>query len=419
MHRILPILVLLSGCDPYQAWPDPHDVYPWVYTPETDLEDWENTRWEEGPWDTETEPTKNADYLTKAVLHRTGAPLETAQHFGLMRSRMPAVVPDHLVINFVGDTMYTGDPSADYSPVSHLLDGHLRVGNLETLASPGQVAGTGGPGGFSYNAPVSMLDDLPLDLVQLNNNHSLDLGDEGLEATVAELSERGIGVVGVDQHLLVNFGDGVVVAFLSYTWGINESAEDSAHELYVIPFGEAGPVDLSRVGDDAAAARDAGAALIVVLTHWGFEYEYFPTPEFLQMGRGLVAEGADLVVGAGPHVAQPAEWCTVNIPAAAPDLGRCSLRTDDGTPRYAGILYSLGNFGTLQPTVPLQVGLIADVSMWPGIGVTGMQWTPVATVEGADRYVLQPLSELLDTADYEAENARLNQHIGARWRRVE
>ena len=419
MLRHLSVLLLLSACDPYQSWPSEEDVFPWVFTVEENLEPWEEIRWEEGPWNPAIEPWKNSDYLTKAVLHRQGAPLETLQHFGLMRARIPALAQEHLVLNFVGDVMYTGDPPADYSAVSHLLDGHLRVGNLETLASSEQEAGTGGLGGFNYNAPVSMLDALPLDLVQLNNNHSLDLGDEGLENTVRALGDRGFGVVGVDQHLLVDFGDGVVVAFLSYTWGVNEPVDESVHELFVIPFGDKGAVDLSRVGEDVVVAKEAGANLVVVLAHWGFEYEYYPAPKFLQLGRGLVAEGADLVVGSGPHVAQPAEWCTVNVAAVAPGLGQCSLQTDDGVSRYAGILYSLGNFGTLQPTVPVQVGIIADVSLWPGLGVTGLQWTPVVALDKIDHHALEPLSDQLHIDAYNEENARLNQHMGARWRRPE
>ena len=107
----------------------------------------------------------------------------------------------------------------------------------------------------------------------------------------------------------------------------------------------------------------------------------------------------------------------MNIPASRPGVGSCSLRTADGTPRYAGIFYGLGNFGTDQPGIPLQVGLIGHVNLAPGIGVFGMQWDAVASVPGEERQQLVPLDELLDDEEYAAESTRLDQHVGASFRR--
>ena len=94
------------------------------------------------------------------------------------------------------------------------------------------------------------------------------------------------------------------------------------------------------------------------------------------------------------------------------------MRTDDGRPRVAAILYSLGNFGTVQPTVPLQTGIIATASLRPGFGVTGLGWEAVTVQDGPSGLSLVPLAARLEEVEYAEEQARLDQHLGVRWKRV-
>src|SRR5690606_17434391 len=133
------------------------------------------------------------------------------------------------------------------------------------------------------------------------------------------------------------------------------------------------------VAADIDRARAEGAESVVLMLHWGFEYEYYPDPYLMQIGRRLVALGADLIVGSGPHVAQPVEICAVNRPEVVPGEGACSVRTDDGVPRTAAILYSLGNFQSIMATTACKVGLVAQVTL-DDAGVTGMSWAPVANL---------------------------------------
>src|SRR5690606_6902841 len=107
-----------------------------------------------------------------------------------------------------------------------------------------------------------------------------------------------------------------------------------------------------------------------------------------------------------------AELCAVNQPDVVPGIGTCSVRTDDGVPRTAAILYSLGNFQSMMPTTACEVGLVATVSI-DGRDVTGLGWTAVANVEGPS---LVPL-DTLDGPEHEAEAERLDAHLGSGWRR--
>ncbi|MBT3219404.1 MAG: CapA family protein [Proteobacteria bacterium] len=420
MHQWLPLIVILSvACNPYQRWPEDNEVFPWDYTPQSDLEDYEEVRWETEDWDPFEDFEKAGLYLLKANYHRPGAVEEEIYHYGVMRPKLPPLTSEGVKLSFVGDAMYLGgnwDSFAD--DVADMLDGDLRIGNLETPTSPNHptsLAELRDYGPYSFNAPPEFLDGLPLDILQVNNNHSLDMGDEGLEATLDEITSRNIIHTGVDQHVIVTV-DSQNIAFLSFTWGLNEREVESEHELFVVPFGHLDEdIDLSPIENQIDAARLAGAHTIVVMVHWGFEYEYYPDPHFMVLAREIVAMGADLIVGQGPHVLQPPEICTVNFPNTLPGVGNCSVHTDDEEPRLAAILYSLGNFGTTMPTLQAQVGLIATLTVNPY--VTSMGWEAVASVAEGTGQRLYPLKDLLDDEDYAAEAARLDQHLGTSWKR--
>jgi poly-gamma-glutamate synthesis protein (capsule biosynthesis protein) len=409
----------LLACSPYNGWSDA--VFPYVYTPEESIEDYEEVRWETEDWDPAKDLAQSALYLLKANYHRPDAGLEQLLHHGAMRPSIPPVVEEDVTLSFVGDVMWLGGNWSGFAdPVAHLLDGDLRIGNLETPTDPDGPTELGELRDISlyaFNSPPEILDGLPLDLVQLNNNHSIDLGDEGLEATLAEVEARGMLHTGVDAHTMVQI-DGLNVAFLSFTWGINQRDVTSEHELFIVPFGHVDEdIDMSIVQEQIGAARSAGAHTVVTMLHWGFEYEYYPDPHFMVLARDIVGMGADVVVGSGPHVVEPAEICLVNVPAWRPGIGRCAVQTDDGVPRTAAILYSLGNFGTgHMPTLQNQVGIVATVSIRGG--VTGLGWSAVASIQQDDGTTLQPLDSLLDDSDYAAEAARLDVHLGTSWKRT-
>ena len=411
--------LITSGCDPYRSWPDEASVFPYVYTPETDLEHWEEVRFETETWTVQDNPDQAGLYLAKAAYHRTGAPVEELAHFAALNAELPPVSDRAaLRLSFAGDVMWVGENwSAFLTPSAELLDGDVRVGNLETPVSAADPTDLSELELLQFNSPDAILDALPFDVLQLNNNHSLDMGNDGLESTVAAVSAHGYASTGVDAHASVDVNDGRVV-FLSYTWGVNDPSTPTDHDLFIVPFGHLDePVDMSRIQDDVAVAREA-AEFVVVLLHWGFEYEYYPDPHFMQLAREIIRFGADVIVGEGPHVVQPVEICAVNQPDQVPGVGVCSVRTEDDVPRTAAVVYSLGNFGTFMATVPCQVGIVATVDLQPGAGVSGLGWAAAAAKDAPEGGLsVLPLDTLLDDQELAAEAERLDAHIGTVWKR--
>jgi poly-gamma-glutamate synthesis protein (capsule biosynthesis protein) len=421
--RVFPVaaaLVMAASCED-GGWPEPGTYFPFVYTPEDDLEPWEDVRWETETWDP-SDPEMTALYVLKVLYHRLGAPEEELAHFELMRGRIPQL-GSGLRLSFVGDVMYIDSNWSEYAlAATPLLDGDLRIANLETPTSRDHSTEPRALGLYAFNSPPEILDNLPVDLLQLNNNHSLDAEDLGLENTIAEVEAREIRHTGVDAQLVIDVaapdGETHRVAFLAYTWGVNDGRRsENGHELHIVPFGHIGEdISLDLVDNQIAEARADGAETVVTLLHWGFEYEHFPDPHFMVLARSIIALGADLVVGQGPHVVQPPEVCFVNQPEHVPGVGTCSLLTDDGAPRTAAVLYSLGNFGAQMGSLPAQVGLVATVSV-DDTGVTGLGWDAVATIRVDELPFVVPLDDLLDDPEYVEERDRLREHIGAGWER--
>ena len=88
---ILAVLLCLAGCDPYAAWPDDGSYFPYEYTPESDLEAYEEVRFETETWDPVDDLDMAGLYLLKSVNHRPGAPAGRAGRALRPRPRRSAV----------------------------------------------------------------------------------------------------------------------------------------------------------------------------------------------------------------------------------------------------------------------------------------------------------------------------------------
>ena len=146
-----------------------------------------------------------------------------------------------------------------------------------------------------------LLDGLPLDVVQVNNNHTIDVGDDGLAATLGELEERGIFATGVDAQLLFDI-DGTTVATPRLHLGRQQTRPNPPPTTCIpSPLGTLTKTSISPQCSATSTRRaPGGAQVVVVLLHWGFEYEYFTDPHFMILARKMVAAGADVVAGSGP-----------------------------------------------------------------------------------------------------------------------
>ena len=222
---------------------------------------------------------------------------------------------------------------------SLLQDADLAVANFENPAPDAFKYHTQGTV-FSANPRlIAGLKDAGIDYVSLGNNHIGDAGPTGLLQTLANLDKYGIRHSGAGKNLAaartpaIMTVDGVKVAILSY---------DTIAKYYAAGPDKPGSAQLSApvVKADVAAARKAGAQLVIVYPHWGTEYSPRPFSAEQKLAHAVIDAGADMIIGNHAH------W-----------VGAMEI--------YKGhpIWYALGNFVFDQTwSEPTSEGLLLDLT---------------------------------------------------------
>lgn len=268
-----------------------------------------------------------------------------------------SLVPQEAELLFVGDAMAHGpqlraalqpDGSYNFNPcfdrLRHEISGaDYAVVNLETPVSGGKYSGYP-----MFNAPdsyVEALRDAGFDLFLTANNHTLDRRDRGLRATLDSLDARGLAHIGTYRNAehrrqaipCIHTVNGFRIGFLNYTYGTNGiTLRSDAIVDYIDP---------QKIRADIAATRAAGAEIICAAMHWGNEYQLLPNPTQRNLADSLRSWGADLIIGAHPHVIQPME-----------------MRADT-TGRKTLVVYSLGNLISNMRTRDTRGGALATVTL--------------------------------------------------------
>lgn len=156
--------------------------------------------------------------------------------------------------------------------------------------------------GFKFCASPEMSEGLiqsSIDVVTLANNHTRNYGEEGIEDTKEILETNDIKYVGFD-NLVIEEKKGYKFGFLGFDFLTNRPDEAD--------------FNLIRQADEKVDTLFVGV-------HWGAEYRDDPADIQREWAKRMVEEGADVIVGHGPHWVQGRE-----------EVG--------GKPVY----YSLGNF---------------------------------------------------------------------------
>lgn len=247
--------------------------------------------------------TEEQSILTSVVHHRE-------------RQQAQAVIPEARVL-FVGDMMFDRSvrrvaQEKGYDYLFSCLDetfGNVDaiIGNLEgpittyPSVSISKKVGEAGNTQFTFDpAVVPALVRAGFAAVSIGNNHIRDFGREGISQTRMHLDAHGIMYTGDPTDtsnratsLMVN---GVPLTLIAYNQ-FGGTAEDTI-----------------------AALKEHVDETTIVFAHWGEEYAA-ATAYQKKLARQFVEAGADVIVGAHPHVIQEHEYI-------------------DGVP----VFYSLGNF---------------------------------------------------------------------------
>lgn len=255
---------------------------------------------------------------------------------------------DKTVLLFVGDIMLSrqigfliAKNGPDYPFVlikNFLKNADWRIANLENpISQKGIKVGSI----YSFRADPKTVDglrDAGFNTVSLANNHIWDYGREAVLETLDILQKNKIDFVGAGKNFseahagTIKEMKGTKIGFLGYTNLISPLATVSDSNPAVAFLEEK-----QMLADISELKKKTD--LIVVILHWGDEYQTKHNIWQEKVAKKLIEAGADLIVGHHPHVAQEVE-------------------------KYQGgyIAYSLGNFVFDQNFSPdTQNGLILKV----------------------------------------------------------
>lgn len=238
------------------------------------------------------------------------------------------------------------------------------VANLETtLAGRDKGVGTKYYGYNDYpmfNSPEVLADTLKacgVDFLSTVNNHSMDSKISGVYATLDYLDQLDLAHTGTARSkdekdaLCLQTVNDITFGFCAFTYDTNGINVPTDSDFAVNTLKN---YDSERVEWVCQRIRDlklAGADFVIVIAHWGIEYQTKPSSYQTDLTDKFFKAGADVIFGSHPHVVQPMEVRTIMNP--------------DGTKRTGVCIYSMGNFVSSQTNKAgpdKDLGLIMNVT---------------------------------------------------------
>ncbi len=177
--------------------------------------------------------------------------------------------------------------------------------NQETVMAGEDYGYSGYP---TFNSPQQLgldLVELGFDIVNIANNHMLDMGTDGLTDTVDFWKSQPVTLLGADYAPLepvILEQDGVRIAMLSYTYSTNGYVLRGDAKVEV-PY-----IDEERILADIQSVKDRQTDVIIVSLHWGVENHHTPSEEQIHLAQMLADAGVDVILGHHSHCLQPIEW---------------------------------------------------------------------------------------------------------------
>ena len=267
---------------------------------------------------------------------------------------------NRLSLLFVGDVMGhgpqvegaydTNTQQYDYMPVfakikHKFAQADFTIANLEVTL--GGKPYKGYPQFSSPDALATACRDSGIDVLVTANNHTCDRGKKGIIRTLDVLDSLQIAHTGTfrskqefeKQNLLVLKKNGISVGILNYTYGTNGLPVPEPTVVNLI--------NLELMKQDIEKAKKENLDKLIVVIHWGIEYQQKQNKQQEEVAKFLFDNGVDIIIGGHPHVVQPMEY-----------------RPQTGLQKEQLVVYSLGNFVSNQRKSPSDGGVMVELTLF-------------------------------------------------------
>lgn len=181
----------------------------------------------------------------------------------------------------------------------------VAIANFETT-----LAGKPYSGYPQFSAPDDFLRGVVgagFDILLTANNHCVDTRRKGLERTLTMMDSLGAAHLGTyrnaeerrQNYPFLLEKNGMRIALLNFTYDTNGIPVPAPCIVNLI--------DTVEIAADLQKAREMKPDIIIVLPHWGEEYQTLPSEAQRELAEWLLSHGVNHIVGGHPHVAQPLE----------------------------------------------------------------------------------------------------------------
>ncbi|NDH28152.1 MAG: CapA family protein [bacterium] len=182
----------------------------------------------------------------------------------------------------------------------------LSIANLESPTPKKWRQHNSGTTFTGNPALLRVLKEAGIDFLSLANNHIGDGGVSRIPETIAAVKAAGMGSGGAGANLaeaqrpwLTNVG-GVTVGIVAV-----DQVNPSTHAR--VDRAGSAPIGVLEMRASIAAARAAGADVVIVFPHWGLEFQAHPTASQRRFAKRAIEAGADMILGSHSHWASAME----------------------------------------------------------------------------------------------------------------
>lgn len=277
----------------------------------------------------------------------------------------PIYNTDTLTIRFIGDVMMHSNQIAnarrgaseyDFSSYFSRIEDKIREADLAVANLEFTLAGEPYSGYPCFSAPdtlASYLADCGFDIFLAANNHIFDKGTKGAERTAGIYrrlaDERGVMFTGLagnedelkDNNPLIFRRKGIKLALLNFTYGTNMGLGSHWPKTNYLS-------SRQQIISALSEAEEKDSDITIALPHWGTEYVLAHSSRQEETAAWLADNGADIIIGAHPHVIQDFQTLPVQ---------------DMGGTKEVPVAYSLGNAVSNMSAKNTQLELMATLKI--------------------------------------------------------
>jgi poly-gamma-glutamate synthesis protein (capsule biosynthesis protein) len=226
------------------------------------------------------------------------------------------------------------------------VKGAIKKADLAMMNIETPITGKAPEGYPTFNGPTALARDLHkvgFDVAFTSNNHMMDQGYSGTQATLRNIRRYKLTTVGsrlkkessyYKHPYVIKTVKGVKIGLVAYTYNtsrnpvsVNGIRAKKASSL-INTFNESAFAshDYKKIQSDIKGAKKAGAKMVIVYYHWGIEYKRQPNSLQKSIAKKTADMGADVILASHPHVLEPARI----------------IKSKDG--RQVPVFYSMGNY---------------------------------------------------------------------------